>query len=273
MTRHTVSIGVLGAYALIALMSCSSDSSLAGSSGAGNPGSTVALSLRATDSCSAQECALSKTLHAAKGPAREGELAMVDAKGLVFLVDSAWVHLSSIRFVFQDPIPADNRFWTSHPDVLWSAEAAVVTGPFSFDAITGNSTISDQNIVIPATSYSVVQLWFTPSAHDKRCGVVLVGHFDYKNKIRNFRFELKIDSPMVIRHPALTDLGSPSEAARDIAIVLDAAVWLDSIDISNGIARKELPLTPEGNLVIDTRSGAQAALYAHIVRNFLRSAR
>ncbi len=262
----TLCIRVVGWFMLfclaVSVYSCSSGSSgssntsIAGSSGAGNPGSVVALAMVADGKQETPLSELAKSLALTDSSNAQGrKVGINDRSGLSFSIESARVYAKEIRFVFADSVDAGDPFWTKNDDVTLSGNSALLTGPFEFDAMTGDVTPSTDALKIPATEYALVQIWVAPRGGgraDSPVGIKLGGTFRYRGKERPFVFKLSINAPLLIKHPDLFSFELEGKDTTCLAIRLNATKWLDSINVKHALLRKDLTFNDQGVLEVES---------------------
>jgi len=239
----------------IGMSGCSGD--LAGGTGVGNPTTEIALSMQTVDG-NTLTSALSKQLVSTTGSPQNQKphIDIHDNSGNEFQVTSAWITVAKVKF-FSD-----------------TEETPWVDGPFTFDAITGESEPSLVSIDIPSGTYSGIRLLVTKIGNNSVDGTAIdvSGTFDYLGETRSFTISLT--SNLSIDYTLETStLELIPDAKMNLTITLHADEWLAGTSITNCLDSGGIILENDGSLIIDDSisTGSCRSIGKNIRHNILGS--
>ncbi|MCB1198966.1 MAG: hypothetical protein KDK51_11380 [Deltaproteobacteria bacterium] len=126
-----------------------------------------------------------------------------------------------------------------------------ISGPFDFDLLTGQSTPSLADIMIPSGSYREIEFDFHGDCgYGEEISLVLEGTAtDVDSTPHPFAMYLEYDDDLEIE--SLTDINVLEDQANQIFATLDLNNWFAEIDWVQCIADGDLVANPSGTVVID----------------------
>jgi hypothetical protein len=234
---------LLSFLALCILCSCGTEN-VAGGSGAGNPGKTT-VSIVAVPNA---PCSTISAPPSLLKVALLNELPVLDTVNELYNVNKSHIIVKRIHFVV-DPIDKERLASTPIDAPLRKdLESVILDGPFSFDALNGNSDPLLDSLILPDANYKGLRLVIENGP--KNNSIFLSGTFVYKDTLHNFKFDL----PLTL-NVAYDNYGSllhiSGSDSTDFRIILDASKWMWNVNIKSCLDSQSLTFDSTGTLVID----------------------
>ncbi|MCU0609617.1 MAG: hypothetical protein MUF22_07620 [Chitinispirillaceae bacterium] len=246
------------AAALLAQCGSSGDN-LAGGSGAGNPGGTVAIAMRAHI-----DGALPKVASAASADIGDS-LVVSDRGGMKITVTGVELSSAEIHFVLdssESPERLHDREREREPALAYDSNSLFLYGPFGFNALTGRADSGTHSAAsLPVARYTGVALQFREDPVDTgafaqlRHGKIgITGTLVYKGETHQFVFDFSRSFGRRYRFAGGIFTLSRLDTTH-IELRFNARKWFSNVNIASGIERGQIGFNDHGELALSTFSG------------------
>jgi hypothetical protein len=252
----TLFVVLIGLSALLTAR-CSLDN-LAGGSGAGNPGGSVTVALRAEISLGMAKSA-AKTAMLTLDNTQSSSIVVTDQDGLAITLYEMYLTINDFRFMLDPDENPEKIFTDMHnrsPLLSFGRNCLVLTGgPYSCNGLTGEVEPNIGMIHLPVAKYTGIMLSLNRdqskvfSSFSSRGQLFLSGTFTYYG--RPHKIIVDIDrgfSPIFNFAGGIFTLSAKD--TTHVELRFDAADWFRSIDIKKAIDRGSLQFNEYGNVVI-----------------------
>jgi hypothetical protein len=249
---------LLPAISAFLLMDCALNE-LAGGSGAGNPGGTVTVTLRAEVSIGMAKTAPGEFYEQVFDTSTASPIVVTDKDGLKLTISEIVFSCADFRFMLD---PTENAgeilrsFSDRSPLLSFDDQSLILNGgPYLCNGLTGQMQPEIDTIRLPVAKYTGIMLSFSDKgsyysydtfSHQLFC---ISGTFLYYNKL--CRFIVDIDhafSPLIPFAGGIFTLSSNDTTT--IELRFDAEQWFKSIDLKKAIANGDLKFNQSGELFI-----------------------
>ena len=236
---RTTFIPILTLCSLVLATACGSDGSNAGGEGA----VTMRLALTASEPPEG---------------AQPGAIALADAGGTAFTIESAQAYVRHIQLDLPDGQSCVDLDFEFQDPVSCEEDKIEIGGPFLFDLIAGTSQPSLADLRIPAGDYDRVDVRFDDA--EPREGLVgeaesladhtmhASGRFDHGGEEMAFELLLKFNEDARFEAPGGIALGEAG--GTDAMLMLDVSHWFEALPVTDCMEDGDLALE-DGTLRID----------------------
>jgi hypothetical protein len=259
-------------------MYCSLDN-LAGGSGAGNPGGSVTVALRAEVTLGTAKRAYPDNSSPIFDTTTDTSINLTDHAGLTITLNK--IKLSSVDFRFmldptENPVELLHSFKEPSPLLTSDSQSLVLLGgPYSFDGLTGQVEPKLETIHLPVAKYTGIMLSFKKGQqydNEHQGQILMSGSFIYKGATQRIIVNInRTFSPFYKFAGGIFTL-SPTDTTT-IELRFDANQWFRNVDIAHAIDLGQLSFNQGGEIVINSWSSNCTALEFEntICWDFIRS--
>ncbi|MBD3347259.1 MAG: hypothetical protein GF401_19565 [Chitinivibrionales bacterium] len=267
--------------ALLALAGCSSSGpdSVAGGSGAGNPGGVVAFSMR-IDSSQAVFADRDELPVHPLSPDNRSSLPIIieNDDGLKFITDQVYVLVDNIRFVLGNSDQALSIDMDNYAPLYFDDESFCLDGPFVCNVLSGTVEPSLEEIRVPDLRYKGVKISLKKDACTGECGLLkpstieLRGTFRYEGEMHDFIISAATNITRFYKQESSSFSVDAGTVTR-LLIDLDPRTWLEGVTIESCLASGRLQFDISGALVLDNKTGQEncSNIAADIHTNIVQS--
>ncbi|HEX2959337.1 MAG TPA: hypothetical protein VHO70_21060 [Chitinispirillaceae bacterium] len=236
-----------------------SGSDIAGGAGTGNPGKTT-FAIVARDTVTALQLQKSLDVH---------DIVIPDSAKNFFHVDSFYVILRRIHFIFSPEDKPRIDAINVLPPLRKDVSSVVLEGPFIFDAISGIPDSIFGAVLLPDANYTAVKL-VIENKPDKN-SIFLGGTFWYLGEMHKFRFDLSLNVSVTYENDKGVYISGSDSTA--IKVELDASKWFANINIEGCINSQASPFGSGGVFVLNGKidEGICAEIPRKINDNIVKS--
>ncbi|HKX13504.1 MAG TPA: hypothetical protein VJP40_10150 [bacterium] len=132
-------------------------------------------------------------------------------------------------------------------------DRVVVDGPFVADLILGTTTPPMTDLLIPAGTYTRIDVRIEDNPALDGFALVAAGTFEYQGELHELRLALRFHED--IRFKDRAGITLEETAANDIVMALDATAWFQGIDLAACLDSGELQFEADGSLAITESLG------------------
>jgi hypothetical protein len=242
------------------LILCSTFDELAGGSGAGNPGGTVAVTLKAEVSIGMAKATAGEFNKQESDTSSIVPLVVTDKAGLELYISEIIFSCADFRFMLDPSEDATEilQSFNDHSSLLSSDKGSLVLGggPYLCNGITGEMLPSIDSVRLPVAKYTGIMLRFkdTPDffPHDtfnKNELFRISGTFFYYGRLCRFIVDINhsFNAPVHFAGGIFTLSDSDT---TNIELRFDANKWFKGIDLKKAIVTKDLQFNPNGDIFI-----------------------
>ena len=249
---------LLPAISAFLLMDCALNE-LAGGSGAGNPGGTVTVTLRAEVSIGMAKTAPGEFYEQVFDTSCASPIVVTDKDGLKLTISEIVFSCADFRFMLD---PTENAgeilksFSDRSPLLSFDDQSLILNGgPYLCNGLTGQMLPEIDTIRLPVAKYTGIMLSFSDKgsyfSRDtfNRQLFYISGTFLYYNKL--CRFAVDIDhgfNPLINFAGGIFTLSNNN--TTHVELRFDAEQWFKSIDLKKAIANGDLKFNQSGELFI-----------------------
>ena len=227
---------------IAAMVFTCSNAPVAGGAGTGNPGKTTFGIVVGEDTSGVFPSTepLPKVL-------RGEDVSITDADSNTFEVDSSFIIVKKIHFNVEPKDKERLKEITLLEPLSKDAGSVILEGPYTFNTITGTTEPPLEPFMLPDMNYKSVKLEISNGR--SKNSVYLQGTFTYKDSVRNFCFDLSLNTNVTYESPdAFYISGSDS---TDLRIELDASLWLADVYTQACIDSRTAPFDSANTFVLD----------------------
>ncbi|MBN2037159.1 MAG: hypothetical protein JW768_10490 [Chitinispirillaceae bacterium] len=255
---------------------------LAGGSGAGNPGGSVSVAVRAEVNLSTLKTAAEGAAQAPECSAYDTSIVVQDREGLDLTIERIVLSGVSIKFMLdpsEDPreVLSDlrNRPWYLAPD---SHCIALLGGPFKFNGLTGDVYPDLGTINLPLANYTGMLLRVSKEcyswsdySHYVCAPIYLSGTLPYNGKSRRFIVELNRAFSKTYQFAGGGTFSLSSSDTTHMELRFNAKKWFSSVDLKNALDRGILSVNQSGEILIgdwassNLAEGIETAIYSDFI--------
>jgi hypothetical protein len=252
---------LLPAISAFLIMDCALNE-LAGGSGAGNPGGTVTVTLRAEVSVGMAKTAPGEFYEQISDTSSTSPIVVTDKDGLKLTISEIAFSCADFRFILD---PTENAgeilrsFSDRSPLLSFDDQSLILNGgPYLCNGLTGRMQPEIDTVRLPVAKYTGIMLSFSDKgsffSRDTfgRQLFYISGTFLYYNKL--CRFVVDIDhgfNPLIPFAGGIFTLSTGN--TTHIELCFNAAQWFKSIDLKKAIATGDLQFNQSGELFIGGR--------------------
>jgi hypothetical protein len=234
---------------------------LAGGSGAGNPGGSVSVALRAAVSLSTLKTAAEGLVLPSADLSPDSGIVVQDRAELSLLIDGIYLNGVTMKFLLdpsEDPrtILSDLR---NRPSYLAadSQYLDLLEGPFRFNGLNGKAEPDIGTIYLPVAQYTGIKLSFSKERYYKsdattihRGQIYITGTLPYYGKDRRFIVEICRSFSSLYQFAGGGTFKLSASDTTHMELRFNAKKWFSSVDLKNAMDRGILMMNQYGEILI-----------------------
>ena len=251
-------LALLPTVSILPLM-CSTFNDLAGGSGAGNPGGTVTVALKAEVSIGTAKTTAGEFREQKSDTSNPEPLVVTDKAGLPLYISEIAFSCADFRFMLDPSEDAGEilRSFNDPSSLLSSDKRSLILGggPYLCNGLTGEMQPAIGTLRLPVAKYTGIMLCFKDNrnvfAHDTFNNELfyISGTFPHYGKFCRFIVDIDHSFNSFVHFAGGIFTLSDSDTTH-IELRFDAEKWFKSIDLKKAIANKDLQFNPNGDIVI-----------------------
>jgi hypothetical protein len=251
-------LALLPALSALFILNCSYGD-LAGGSGAGNPGGTVTVALKAEVSIGMAKSITGDHCERLSDTSSDTSIVVTDKAGLQLFISEISFSFADFRFMLDPSEDAGEvlRTFSDRSPLLSSDTRSLILGggPYICNGLTGQLEPAIDTVGLPVAKYTGIMLSFKDKSsvfyHDtfSRGIFCISGTFLYYSRL--CRFFVDIDhsfSPLIPFAGGIFTLSTGD--TTHIELRFNAERWFKNIDLKRAIISGELQFSPNGDLFI-----------------------